>query len=108
MPATRNLKRSPPLHRRHWREPDVLVVNQGLSGQFHIFRGSEASEFLASLHVVAARKAVVILPPRRIERGSFFLTKALTMLLVLNSENLDDELATRAFCKVANKFARQI
>ncbi len=86
----------------------MLVVNQGLSGDFHIFRGSEASEFLASLHVVAARKAVVILPPRRIERGSFFLTKAGTLLLVLNSENLDDELVKRAFDKVADKFARQL
>jgi hypothetical protein len=85
----------------------VLVVNQGLSRQFHIFRGAEACNFIGTLDVVQARRVLVKLPGPRFERGLFFMTKARTLLLVLHRESLDDATARRAFRQVSKQFAKQ-
>lgn len=82
----------------------MLVVNKGTSGAFHIFRGSQAKEFIGAIEVVAGRKVIVTLRENRVERGQFFLTKAGTGLLCLPAEDLTDELAQQAFNRTAKQF----
>lgn len=75
----------------------MLVVNQGVSGVYYVFRGSAAREFTSGLELIEAHKTIVLLPKGRKEAGIFFFTKCHTGALVLNPEDISDSVAKLAF-----------
>lgn len=86
----------------------MLAVNQGISGTFHIFRGSAAHDFLGGVEVVSNDPCIIKLNRDRIEKGRFFLTKAGTGILVLNAENIGDAVARLAYKQVWSAVGRKL
>lgn len=79
----------------------MLVINKGHSGQFHIFRGGLAQQFLVPLEIAAHQDVLVLLPDQRREIAKLLLTKANTWVVVLNAEDLDNRTALAIFNKLA-------
>jgi hypothetical protein len=86
----------------------MLVINRGLSGKWHVFRGTEAQTFMSRLDVAGSQKCVVALPKGRFEKALFCLTKANTGLLIFNSETVDVALAKIAYLQVWKKLSKQL
>lgn len=86
----------------------MLIVNQGLDGEYFIFRGSDAAEFLKGLDLLGSREVLVVLPDGRKERGRFAVTVAKTALLVLVAENISDTVASIAFDFTRDAYMRRV
>ena len=81
----------------------MLVVNRGISGDFHIFRGSDAQVFLGGLRVVTSDRVTVRDPRGGRISGRVFTTTSGTLAVVFNYEFFSDAGAKLIFRRVEKK-----
>lgn len=84
----------------------MLVINRGLSGKYHILRGSDAAQFLYGLGVASWNPVVLRFQADHTEHGKFIVTEVGTAVLVLNPESISNpeaKLALDAAVRAHNK-----
>lgn len=86
----------------------MLVVNRGLSGAWHILRGSDAREFLNDIEIVSCNTVVLILPAGRKVKAQLMATMATTFILVMSPEDLSNAVAQLAFSQALKLYNKRL